>query len=185
MSPFETLCVFCCTEHESFFEMKKIILNGLSIFFKEKVNFFFNEKDAFFYLGELKENKYITKDNFEEIKDIISKQNCYKKTVEDNEFNPANEAATKLAEKIKAMRKKVSERKKEDSLTLFDLISVLASNSNNLNILNIWDLSIFQFNDQFNRMQMIEEYEININSLLHGADSKKINLKHYLRKINK
>ena len=42
---------------------------------------------------------------------------------------------------------------------------------------------MYQFNNQFNRMQMIEDYDINIRSLLAGADSKKIQLKHYIRPI--
>lgn len=179
LSSFDILMMYCLYNDSLTLDIKNMILEAIRLFFKEEVSFTLMETNPLFYFGEIQDGRFITRENYENIKDIILKQNCYKKKKEE-EFKPANEAATKLVEKIKAMRNK----RPETNLTLFDLISVLAANSNNLNILTVWELSMFQFNDQFNRMQMIEDFEININSLLHGADSKKINLKHYIRKID-
>ena len=66
---------------------------------------------------------------------------------------------------------------------LIDLISVLASKHNNLNIMNIWELNYFQFNDQFQRMQLIENYDMSVRQLLAGVDKKHVNLEHYIKKI--
>lgn len=189
LSTFDILTLHCSDYGQELSETKEIILSGLELFFNKNVTFIAegrNIPNSFFYLGNVEENKFITRDNYELIKNIILKQNCFKTIEEDEEeFKPANEAAAKVAKKILAARKMRRERKKEEILTLYDLVSVLASNGNNINILNVWDLTMFQFNDQFNRMQMIEDYEININCLLHITDSSKINLKHYIRKIDK
>lgn len=186
LTPYEILLVnIFYTDVEVNFH--KTIIDALTFFFKEKPTF---DERGFFYFGNMSEGRLIHKENFDELRNLLKEQNCLlsKKEKEDI-YNPANERAKKIAEKLNKARKKITELKKkkeeksETSLTLFDLVSILASNGNNLNITNIWDLTMYQFNDQFNRMKMLDEYEVNVQALLHGADSKQVELKHYMRKI--
>jgi hypothetical protein len=72
----------------------------------------------------------------------------------------------------------------KSKVTLYDLISIHASNSQNLNIKDIWNLTYFQFNNQFLVTQNIEDYHINIRALLAGAKSSDVNLKHYIRPVD-
>lgn len=131
------------------------------------------------------ETKIHQKD-YQEIIKIIKIQNCINSNdLIDDDFNPANERVRKLREKQLENRRKIQELKKnsgDDSnkLTFFDLISILCANANGINILNVFDLNMFQFNDQFNRMKLLNDYEVNIQSILHGADPKKIDFKHWM-----
>lgn len=94
-----------------------------------------------------------------------------------------------LDRKIAEAKAKVKKALNKDSLnddediTLKDLISVLASKHYNLNIMNVWNLNIYQFNDQFKRMQLIENYDIGIRSLLAGAKKEDVKLEHYIKRL--
>ncbi|SCY71800.1 hypothetical protein SAMN05720606_10876 [Paenibacillus polysaccharolyticus] len=123
----------------------------------------------------------------EQIAGIIRIQHCVV-TKQDDDFNPLNDRAKALREKMLARKRKVRELKEgsgaEEALTFVDLISILSSNANGINILNVFNLNFFQFNDQFNRMKVLDDYEVNIQALLHGADSKSIKLKHWISPLD-
>lgn len=147
--------------------------------------------DSIVYFTNIKKiNHAIGADDIETIKqivDIVKIQNCIV-TKEDENFNPLNERAKKIKEKMLANKKKIQELKSssndEETLTILDLISILCSkNENGINLLNVFDMNMMQFNDQFNRMKINEEYEVNIHALLHGADMKEVKLKHWMTKI--
>lgn len=83
------------------------------------------------------------------------------------------------------MEKKIKENQKGENISLEDLISSVANmDENGLNIMNIWELTIFVFYEQFQRGQLKEKYKINIQQLLAGADSKDISIEHYIKNIN-
>jgi hypothetical protein len=63
------------------------------------------------------------------------------------------------------------------------LISSVCSKHANLSLFNIEKLTIYQLIDQFKRLNMIDEYFISVDSLLAGADSKKVDLNHWSKKI--
>ena len=73
--------------------------------------------------------------------------------------------------------------KNSSDLSFSDLVASLAAGGNGLNILNVWDLPYYAFNDQFKRMQMKEEYENTYKSLLAGADPKKVKIRYWIDTI--
>lgn len=158
-----------CLEKE---EYRNAILSSLQYLFG--INIAVNNS-GFTYIN--KEDKYIpiSEEIFKDAVEIIKIQNCFYKFGEDeNEFNPSSEKARQIIEKTLKARKKVAELKNQEngeseSLTLFDLTSIVATNCNGLSILNVWDLTFFQLNNQFNRMAMLDNYKINIRAMLAGA----------------
>ena len=93
-----------------------------------------------------------------------------------------------MLEKRRKARERLNKAKNNDSdgerLTLDDLVSIVCANGNGINIFNVWDLSFYAFNDQFNRMKMFDDYQISVQSLLAGADPNEIELKHWMSKIS-
>lgn len=164
-----------------------IVIEALEFFFKEKVTF----NIPVFYLGELKEERYIHKNNFEEIKLLIKKMNCLisEKSKEEEIYKPVNEKARKILEKFKKdneIRKKIKQKEnKENSLDLFDLVSILSAYGSGINVFNVWDLTFFQFNNQFNRMKILKDFEVNIQILLNTTEPDKVKYQHWLSKIVK
>ncbi|TPG68705.1 hypothetical protein EEL31_09325 [Brevibacillus laterosporus] len=163
-----------------------LFVNALLYFLKETEIHY--DRELGFILGNVSDSKTISKDDFVDLIEIIKIQNNYH-SVEDNNYNPANSGAEKIKQKLLAGRKRVQEVKsranavQEESLSLLDLISIIAANANGISIFNVFDMNMVQFNDQFNRMKLLDDYRVNIQALIHGADSKSIELKHWMTKI--
>jgi hypothetical protein len=98
-------------------------------------------------------------------------------------IDETNEKARLMMEKLKKAREAVKKAKSSgEHLTLADLISILSSNSN-LDIKKIFKLDMYRFQNQFSRMSMLTEYNVNIQQLLAGAKAEEIEFKHYISKI--
>jgi hypothetical protein len=166
-------------------DYRKIVLDALMFFFKEDV--FFHENIGF-YMGDVSEKRFINQDNFEDVKYVIKKLNCIE-SKEDDEFNCVSEKAKAILERMKKTRKKLEQAKAdeegEEPLTLFDLISILAAYSNTINVFNVWELTFFQFNNQFNRLKILKDYEVNIQVLMNTTEPDKVKYQHWLSKITK
>lgn len=133
-------------------------------------------------LGDIKDGCVIKEEEFEAISKIISFQNNVDNFKAEEMSNPSDSKAAAIIKKIKEGRK-VREKKNKTNLSFLDLVASLAAKGNGLNAINVWDLTYYAFNDQFKRMQMIEEYESAKSSLLAGANPKKVELKNWLRPI--
>lgn len=161
--------------------------DDICIFFIEALKLFLGADEITYVDGELYVDKTkMTIELYHQILEVIKIQNMHKTDKSDN-FNPKNERVRLLKEKMMKNKLRIQELKKNsdsdaEELSFVDLISILSSNANGINIFNVFDLNIFQFNDQFNRMKLLDDYEVNIQSLLHGADPQKIKLKHWISK---
>ena len=164
-------------------EFETLFSSMLKFFTREEVIFYADDNIACFLIGE--DRLIFSNIEYDYLQNIVRVQNGIKDDSE--KYNAANEKAKQIAENIRKAKEKINKlkNKNNEQLTLFDLISSYASNGNNTNIIDVWEMNIFQFNNQFQRMQMVEEYEINIQSLLHGADPNKVKIKHYISKLNK
>lgn len=172
-----------CSMDEKF---RDIYLKAMGFIFKEDVGMC----NLGFYVGEMNIDKVIDSTTYDTLIYIIKLQNCLEKISSETLDNPGSEKARELLEKRKKLREKLNKIKNKDSdnngepLTLSDLVSILCANGNGINIFNVWDLSFYAFNDQFNRMKMLDDYQVNIRSILAGADPKEIELKHWMSKID-
>lgn len=136
-------------------------------------------------LGEMSEERLIMEGTFNAICTIISKQNITQRGSEEQKMNnPSDARAAQIIKKIKEGRK-IREKNSNSDLSFVDLVASLAAKGNGLNALNVWDLTYYAFNDQFKRMQMIEEYDNARQSILAGADPKKVKLEYWMKPINK
>lgn len=158
----------------------------------EIFNFFFVEtiiyQEGFFIL--LKENTSIdkpdeikkeqvrgaiAKDNFSQVMSLLQQICCIyneEESLDDIKFK--NNLARKLMEKMLKAKKKEQEAKKSDlNLTIPNIISSIANKHPSLNYLNIWDLTIFQLLDAFNRIQANSMYDIDSTRVSVWGDEKK------------
>lgn len=85
-----------------------------------------------------------------------------------------NEKARKLWRRMKAAEKKQKEASEHSAdMALPNIISSVAAKSLNLNISNIWDITLFQLYDQFNRLQNNDAHSINSMRVAVWGDEKK------------
>lgn len=127
----------------------------------------------------------INKDNFSAIQSVIRQRNGLQ-GVEEEEDNPENEAARRVLQRRKEERLKRRKAKSldddESTITLSDLVSILASGFG-MTLQEVMGYDLYQFNDQFNRLKIMDDYEVSVQALLHGAKKEDINFTHWLTKI--
>ena len=160
-------------------EFKNEFIEALKYFIKEDV-LFVSEMESFI-IGKFEEERMLNKDNFGEFQIILKLQNFLE---EKNKSNGENDIAKKIKEKIAKGREKVAQIKgiNNDNINLSDLIGSLAINTS-LGIDRIWDITYYAFNDQFRRMRMLEQYETSLQSIMAGADPKKVKLEDWIKSI--
>ena len=96
--------------------------------------------------------------------------------------------AAQLLAKRKMLREKIHKSKKnmgEDSISMADLISIFAE-AESMSLQDVYDrYDMYQFNNQFNRLKIMDDFHVNIQALLAGAKSEDVKLQHWLSKIKK
>ena len=148
-------------------ETKKTVIEALSLIVPNSKVTFTPRSLLLNYNGA---NTIIDEGNFEYFQDILRQVFCLKKN-EDN-YNPANDAAAKIAEKIKKAKAKVAQIKGEDVGSIYArYISALAVGLH-LNLLDLIDYTIYQVQDLLERFSLWTSWDIDIRSRLAGADAK-------------
>ena len=128
----------------------------------------------------------IKKENFQDIQNVIRLRNGMQDITEEEE-NPDNDAARRVLlrrkeERLK--RKKIKTPDEESALTLDDLVSIFASGMK-MSMDEVMKYDLYQFNNQFNRLKIMDDYEVNVLALLHGAKKENVNLTHWITKIKR
>lgn len=136
--------------------------------------------------GDIAEKRILLKEDFALFQEYI-KSVCGL-TIGESVTQSDNEHVQRIKEKIKKGQALVAEiknkkGKNEDQLELVDLVSSYLAKATEVNISTIWTMPYYMFQIQFRRMQMIEEYEINLKASLAGAKIPKEKMKHWIRKI--
>lgn len=139
------------------------------------------------HIGEkLSEERFLTEDNFSLFQSYI-KQLCVFDSSGYDIRDSDSEKVKQLKEKIRKGQELVNRYKKssekDEGPELIDLISSFLCKGNGVNYETIWKMSYYAFQMQFRRMQMAEEYDINLRSALAGAKISKDKMKYWIRKI--
>lgn len=146
---------------------RKVFSKGVKLFLREKVQL---SDEGYFYFED---NKVFSSESFDYMQRLIRKSNRIAAKNEP-EFNPANEQAKHLIDMIMKGRKEKPAPK--ESINLRSMISGLAWKSNNINLLNIGDLTIYQLYDGLDRLDNIDHYNHVMTGIYTGnVDGKKIN----------
>lgn len=129
----------------------------------------------------------LNEDNFNSFQEVILMINKMNDVEEEREINSPNEkmkqkfiqARLKLREAKRRQREKDSS--KGDGITLPDIISSLCVYGIGYTMLNVWDLTIYQLYDQFEKAVARDQYNHDFSAILAGADSKKVKLKNWMK----
>jgi hypothetical protein len=151
-------------------------LDSFFYFTKEKIHIASSmyTKDIVFTNGKLELNR----NNYDEFIKAIKYVNC----LGDTEEEELDEFDRLLLEREKKVQEAFN--KNTEHIYLVDLVSAVANiEGNGLNIINIWQLNIYQFYEQMQRGQLKEQYDIAIKQLLAGANSDDVDVKYYFTNI--
>lgn len=180
LSLYELIVINCLGD----IKFKKMFLDGLKIFLKE--DFFVD--DYGIYINKVNEKKeiikfYMNDDTYKLIISTIKKQN-FLQDDENHEYKPANSKAQEWLEKMKKAKEKIKKEKNEENLSLGDIVSIVACYSNDINILNVWDLTVYQLYTVYLRLIMWDDYQTKQNLLPHVSDAKSLDLQHWATSVD-
>lgn len=165
---FELVVAYCVYDQN----FRNMFLESLELFTKEKAKL---NKKGVLYFGSLKDNRFLNDEVFNDLQQVIKLQNNIKEEQEE-EIKPGNERAKKFMEEMKKKKDRLAQVKKKD-ISLASIISGVAWKSNNTNIKDIWDLTVYQLYDAFYRLESIDYYNSILTGIYSGTvDGKKINL---------
>lgn len=122
-------------------------------------------------LNDNKKMSIIDESNFEYLQEMVSSMFCLRSGPgAQDSFNPADEAARKIAEKLMRGRKRVAEQKGEvDVSILSQYLSILTIGIPSMSLQNLMDLTIYQLYDLIERYNLYINWDIDIKSRLAGA----------------
>ena len=150
-------------------DKKKAVQNIFSLFFPQyKITI---TPSSLIFRQEQSENILIDENNFNIIQDIISSICCLKNTLSGQEnFNPADEKAREIAEKLMRGRKRVAAQKGEDNNSIFvQYLSILTVGMGSMSLQDIMNLTMYQLYDLVERYMLYINWDIDIRSRLAGA----------------
>ena len=118
-------------------------------------------------------NEAITIDesNFEALQSALTDICCLKTGPMDQQsFNPANEQARKIAEKLMRGRQRVAEQKGQTNVSVFSqYLSILTIGLNSMSIHDIMDLTMYQLYDLIERYMLYVNWDMDVRCRLAGG----------------
>lgn len=138
----------------------KLLQHALDFFLKEQV-LYSSEQKCFLVQDADETVGAITKETYPQVCDVISQRNCVKSNQEEDYSQVKSKKALEILKKLQRGRAmKAKHAKSDENLELGNIISAVANKSPSLNIVNIWDLTVFQVWDCFSRLSNNSIYDI-------------------------
>ena len=122
-------------------------------------------------LQGMDQNVTIDESNFELIQSVLKEVFCVSNQKnQQGGFNPADEKAKEIAEKLMRGRKRVAELNGSASASIFSqYLSILTVGLSSMSLQELMDLTMFQLYDLVERYQLYISWDIDIRSRLAGA----------------
>ena len=111
--------------------------------------------------------------NFEILQEYLKEIFCFKSSMsQELGFNPANDTAKKIADKLMRGRQRVAELNGSANVSIFSqYLSMLTVGLDSMSLQDLMDLTMFQLFDLVERYQLYINWDIDIRSRLAGAKS--------------
>lgn len=127
----------------------------------------------------------ITTENYSEICNLICQRNCVSVRQETDLSKVKSKKALEIMKKLNKSKTDIKKKTKSDSnMELGNIISAIAGKSNTINLLNIWDLTIYQLWDSFMRLSNNNIFDLQAMSVATWGDKdKKFDSSAWFKKI--
>jgi hypothetical protein len=163
------------------------VLKFLSLFFRREVCF---EPNAGFVVKDDSNNIVfvLNEGNYNQFRNVLKQRNCLADIDDIEDESPANEMVAKLLEKKRMFKEKLRKAHKAqdgEGISMADLISIFAE-AEKMPLQDVYrNYDVYQFNNQFNRLKIMDDYHVNIQALIAGAKPEDVKLQHWISKIKK
>jgi len=158
------------------FNIMDTIEKALNFFIVELVKYSPKEKSFFVFDGKVDDkgnsvpNGQINETNYSTVVDLILQRNGRNKKEDQEDLPKFKDEKTKLLW-LKIQKAKNNKKKEVDeNMELANIISSLAAFGQGLNIINIWDMTVYQLYDQFHRERANHYFNISSMSVACWGD---------------
>lgn len=135
-------------------------------------------------IGNGVEKRIIDKRKFFDFQNILRIQNRIPMAEEiPEDENPIQRKFRLRREQVKQAKKRQVEKDNGNIISFHDLISSLCVYDIGINLQNVGDLSIYAFHELLDRAREKEKYELDMKTILAGADAKKVKPKYWIRNL--
>lgn len=181
-TPFENL-MRCCKADKAY---KKVVQDAIYYFTHKKVSVDTEEKiiiigdtETILSLTEISELPIIDENNYFEFQNII--RACLGENPKEKNKLEKNTRLRKM--KAKARYRDRVKAKQGNGITLEDSMTSICCMGIGINPLNIREMSYASMNKLMSKFQQKERYDIDIRSLIAGADAKKVKPQYWMNKL--
>ena len=163
---------FCRTDIGFLFEEKKIIIGNVEELVQE--------------ISDISEIKYLTEEEFFDFQNAIRESVGDKPEQQPEPINPnENPMIAEIKRRARERDKIKARRASKDGISLPICLVAICCMGIGITPLNIGEMSYASVGEIMKVMQEKEKYDIDIRSLLAGADSKKVKPKYWIRNTDK
>ncbi|MDE6852979.1 MAG: hypothetical protein K2J67_10955 [Lachnospiraceae bacterium] len=142
-------------------QQTRILLQDILNFFLREDVIYSPGRHGFLVQEQNQEIGVITAENYPVICDLICKRNCIQSRTETTLSKVKSKKALEIIKKLQKGRAEKNRQTKADkNMELGNIISAVAGKSPTLNLINIWDLTVFQLWDCFSRLSHNAIYAI-------------------------
>lgn len=164
--------LFAICYHDQIF--RETLMKAFEYIFQEKAQLGYDDSEVFFYFGDIAENRKIDSDKLEFIQHVVRKMSFIASS-KGQDYDPANSKAKQMIDMILRNKKKRPQIK--ETMNFHSIISGMAWKSKDMNILNIFDLTVYQLYQGFRVIENIDNHHFTLTGIYTGnIDSKNINL---------
>lgn len=151
-------------------DTRNSLVEILNFFIKESVSY--SVQDNCFLIRRDSDNVgIITQENYYQVCDVICRCSCIKSGDNEDLSKIKSKKALEIFKKIKKGREQKAKQTKADkNMELGNIISAVSNKSQSINIINIWDLTVFQLWDCFSRISNNSIYDIQSMSVATWGD---------------
>ena len=146
-------------------DKKQSVMSVLTLLFP-KYQIFFTPRSILFKLAD--ETFMIDEGNFEKLQEVLRKIFCLQQSAQDT-YNPVNDKAKKIADKIMAGRKKVAEQKAMGASSIFTQYLSVLSVGLSLSITETINFTQYQLYDLIERYVLYKNWDLDMKARLAGA----------------
>jgi hypothetical protein len=148
-------------------DKKAEVIDVLTLLFPSyKVNF----TPRALLLNSSNGNVMIDEDNFESLQEVFRQVFCLSSSNQDT-FNPGNDAAKKIADKLMRARQRVAAQKgdQSDASMFGQYLSILTIGLNSMPLSELMNLTMYQIYDLIERYHLYVNWDLDIRSRLAGG----------------
>jgi hypothetical protein len=148
---------------------KKAMVQQLLTILFPTYKIMFTPRSLMFNHGD--ENIIIDEDNFESLQAIFQKVFCLSDSGQES-FNPGNEAAKKIADKLMRARQKVAQEKQKaagDGSIFTQYLSMLTVGLQSMSLQDLISLTMYQLYDLVERFMLFTNWDLDIKQRLAGG----------------